>query len=144
MDMTTVLLIIHNMSTTCFGQYYFWSSSGWIQLSEKITQYIVLYSVTIKVTLVNWSRYRPGVAQRLGRGIALLFHGRGTRREWVVSSTPRPRFTPGKDLVPTSQEPGWTPVAVLTGGKSRPQRDLIPDRPDRSHSLYRLSYRAHK
>jgi len=27
------------------------------------------------------SRYRPGVAQRLGRGIALLFHDRGTRRD---------------------------------------------------------------
>ena len=26
------------------------------------------------------SRYRPGVVQRVGRGIALLFHDRGTRR----------------------------------------------------------------
>jgi len=32
---TTILSIVHNMSTTCFGQYYFWPSSGWIQLSEK-------------------------------------------------------------------------------------------------------------
>ena len=32
---TTILSIIHNMSTTCFGQYYVWPSSGWIQLSEK-------------------------------------------------------------------------------------------------------------
>jgi len=29
---------------------------------------------------VKYSRYRPGVAQRVGRGIALLFHDRGTRR----------------------------------------------------------------
>ena len=29
---------------------------------------------------VKWSRYRPGVAQRVGRGIALLFHDRGSRR----------------------------------------------------------------
>jgi hypothetical protein len=29
----------------------------------------------------NWSRYRPGVAQRVGRGIALLFHDLDTRRE---------------------------------------------------------------
>jgi len=37
------------------------------------------------------------VAQRVGRGIALLFHDRGTRREGgVVSSTPRPHLTPGK------------------------------------------------
>ena len=26
------------------------------------------------------ARYRPGVAQRVGRGIALLFHDSGTRR----------------------------------------------------------------
>jgi len=29
---------------------------------------------------VKFSRYRPGVAQRLGRGIALLYHDHGTRR----------------------------------------------------------------
>ena len=29
---------------------------------------------------VKLSRYRPGVAQRVGRGIALLCHDRGTRR----------------------------------------------------------------
>ena len=48
----------------------------------------------------KWSRYRPGVAQRVGRSIALLFHDRGTRRGWVVSSTPRPHFTPGRTLPP--------------------------------------------
>jgi len=32
---------------------------------------------------------------------------------------------------------------VWTGGKSRPHRDLIPDLPARSQSLYRLSYPAH-
>jgi len=92
---------------------------------------------------VKWSRYRPGVAQRVGRGIALLFHDRGTRRGWVVSSTPRPHFTPGKDPVPILQEAGWAPRPVWTGGKSRPHRDSIPDLPARSQSLYRLSYRAH-
>ena len=45
---------------------------------------------------VKWSRYRPGVAQRVGRGIAVLFRDRGTRRGWVVSSTPRPYFNPGE------------------------------------------------
>jgi len=81
---------------------------------------------------VKWSRYRPGVAQRVGRGIALLFHDRGTRRGWVVSSTSRPHFTPGKDLVPILQEAVWAPGPVRTGGKSRPHRDSIPDRPARS------------
>jgi len=92
---------------------------------------------------VNWSRYRPGVAQRVGRGIALLFHDHGTRRGWVVSSTSRPHFTPGKEPVPILQEAGWAPGPVWTGGKSRPHRDSIPDRPARSQSLYRLSYPAH-
>ena len=35
---------------------------------------------TLKAVNVKCSRYRPGVAQRVGRGIALLFHNRGTRR----------------------------------------------------------------
>jgi hypothetical protein len=78
---------------------------------------------------VKWSRYRPGVAQRVGRGLAVLFHDHGTRRGWVVSSTPRPHFTPGKDPVPILQEAGWAPGPVWTDGKSRPHRDSIPDRP---------------
>ena len=92
---------------------------------------------------VKWSRYRPVVAKRVGRGIALLFHYRGTTRGWVVSSTPRPHFTPGKDPVPILQEAGWAPGPVWTGGKSRPHRDSIPDSPARSQSLYRLSYPAY-
>ena len=79
----------------------------------------------------------------VGRGIALLFHDRGTRRGWVVSSTPRPHFTPGKDPVPILREAGWAPGPVWTGGKSRPHRDSIPDRPARSQALYRLNYPAH-
>jgi hypothetical protein len=90
-----------------------------------------------------WSRYTPGVAQWVGRGIALLFHDRGTRRWRVVSSTPLPHFTVGKDPVSIVQEAVWAPGPVWTSGKSRPHRDSIPDRPARSQSLYRLSYRAH-
>jgi len=86
---------------------------------------------------------QPGVAQRVGRGIALLFHDHGTRRQWVVSSTPRPHFNPGKDPVPILQEDGWAPGPVWTGRKSRPHQDSIPDRPAHSQSLYRLSYPAH-
>jgi len=55
---------------------------------------------------VKWSRYRPGVAQRVGRGIALLFYDCGTRKGWMASSTPRPHFTPGKDPVPIVQRLG--------------------------------------
>jgi len=92
---------------------------------------------------VKWSRYRSGVAQRVRRGITLLFHDRGTRRGWVVSSAPRPHFNPRKDPVPIVQEAGWAPGPVWTGVKSRPHQDSIPDRPARSQSLYQLSYPAH-
>ena len=89
------------------------------------------------------SRYRPGVAQSLGTRIALLFHDRDIRRGWVVSSTSRPLFTPGKDPVPIVQEAGWAPGPLWTGGKSHPHRYSIPDLTARSQSLYRLSYPAH-
>jgi len=68
----------------------------------------------------------------------------------VVSSIPRPHFTPGKDPVPILhpgkdpvpilQAAGWAPGPVWTGGKCHPHGDSIPDRPTRSHSLYRLSF----
>ena len=104
----------------------------------------LLWQAIITIIIkVKWSRYRPGVAQRVGRGIALLFHDRGTRRGWVVSSTPRPHFTAGKDPVHIVLEAGWAPGPVWTGGNSRPHRDSIPDSPARSQSLYRLSYPAH-
>ena len=61
----------------------------------------------------------------------------------MVSSRSRPHFTHGKDPVPILQETGWATGPVWTGGKSRPHRDSIPDRPAPSQSLSRLSCRAH-
>jgi len=52
--------------------------------------------------------------------------------EWSVSSSPRLQFTSGNDTVPVVLEAGWAPGPVWTGGKSRPHRDSIPDRPVRS------------
>jgi len=46
----------------------------------------------------------------------------------VVSSTPRPHFTPGIGPVPILQEVGWASGSVWVGGKSRPHRDSIPER----------------
>jgi hypothetical protein len=106
-------------------------------------QQSLLKSGLIKVK-VKWSRYRPGVAQRVGRGTDLLFHDRGTRRGWVVSTTPWPHFTPREDPVPILQEAGWAPGPVWTDRKSRPHQYSIPDRPARSQSLYRLCYPAHE
>jgi hypothetical protein len=103
---------------------------------ESLTCQNMVSSRSLEVK-VKCSRYRPGVAQRVGRIIALLFHDRDTRRGWVISSTPRSHFTPRKDPV---QEAGWAPGPVWTGGKSRPHRNSIPDLPDRSRPPYRLSY----
>ena len=85
----------------------------------------------------------PVVARKVGRGITLLFHDHGTRRGWVVSSTPRSYITSGKDPVPIVQEAGWAPVPIWTGGKFSPTGIRSPDRPTRSQSLYRLSYPVH-
>jgi len=40
--------------------------------------HIYIY-ICVCVKKIKCSRYRPDVAQRVGRGIALLFHDRGTR-----------------------------------------------------------------
>jgi len=57
--------------------------------------------------------------------------------EWSAAR-PGHILPPQKDPLPIVQVAGWAPVPVWTGGKSRPNRDSIPDRPARSQSLYRL------
>jgi len=111
-------------------------------LLHPVWSVVLPYStLTFKILKVKikCSSYKPGVAQRVGRGIALLFHDRGTRRRWVVSSTPRPHFTPGKDPVLILQEDGWAPGPVWTGGNSRLHRDSISDHSVRSQLLNPLS-----
>ena len=104
---------------------------------------IILNQISFKLFHIKGKGYRPGVAHRVGKVIALLFHDRGTRRGWFVSSTPLPHFTAGKDQVPIVQQAGWAPGPVWTGGKSRPHRNSIPDRPAFGQSLHRLRYPAH-
>jgi len=41
---------------------------------------IIKFTLELSYVKVKCSRYRPGVAQRVGRVIALLSHDRGTRR----------------------------------------------------------------
>jgi len=74
------------------------------------------------------------VAQRVGRGIALLFPSMTAALERGEWSAARPGRTlpPGKTRHPILQESGWAPGPVWTGGKSRPDRDSMPDRPARS------------
>jgi len=58
----------------------------------------------------------------------------------VVSSTPRPQFTPGKEPVPILQEARLAPGPFWTGGKSRPHRDPIPDCPAPSQYIHTYTH----
>ena len=96
------------------------------------------------ITKVKRSRYRPGVAQRVGRGIALLFHDRGTRNggEWSAARPGR-TLPPGKTRYPFYRRMG------VPQGRSGRAENLAPTgirsrtvQPV-AQSLYRLSYRAH-
>ena len=50
---------------------------------------------------------------------------------------------PGNDLVPIVQEAGWAPGSIWTGAENLAYTGIrSPDRPARSQSLYRLSYRG--
>ena len=115
-------------------------------LTIKCSLVQALVKVNVKCTLVHTLRFCTGrTAHRGSRGIALLFHGHGTRRGWGVSVTPRPLFTLGKDAVPIVQEAGWAPGPVWTGAENlAPTGIRSPDRPARSQSLYRLRYPAYK
>ena len=62
--------------------------------------------------------------------------------EWSAARPCR-TLPPEKTRYPSYMEAVWATGPVWTGGKSRPHRDSIPDRPARSHSLYRLRYPAH-
>jgi len=87
-----------------------------------------------------------GGGRRLGAGQQAMRPGRiacGTRRGEGSAAGSGRTLPPGKTRVPILQEAGWAPGPVWTGEKFRPHRDSIPDRPARSQSLYRLSYRAH-
>jgi hypothetical protein len=63
----------------------------------------------------------------------------------MESLAPRPgRFTPGeRDPVPTVQDAGWAPGPIWMAAENlAPTGIRSPDRPSRSESLYRLSYRG--
>jgi len=87
--------------TACISACLFLYAPNFSSINEtRITTLILQICSSGSKVKLKWSRYRPDVTQRVGSGIALLFHDRGAWKLWVVSSTPRPHFTPGKDPVP--------------------------------------------
>jgi len=95
----------------------------WTSVIQVVTHKLVCFRAlgpgNVKVK-VKFSRYRPGVAQMVGRDIALFFHDRGTRRGWVVSSTPRPHSTLSKNPIPMYRRLGG-PL-----GRSGLSENLVP------------------
>jgi hypothetical protein len=66
---------------------------------------------------VKHSHYRPELAYRVDRGIVIPFRDLSARKEWVVSTKPRPlhpREIPGIHV----QEVGWAPGPVWTCAKN--------------------------
>jgi len=115
-----------------------------ISFGRKISKMNTKVKEKVKCALVQALRLCTNLtAHRESRSIDLLFLDHGTRRRWGVSVTPRPLFIPREDPVSIVQEAGWTPGPVWTGAENlAPIGIRFPDRPARSHSLYRLSYRA--
>jgi len=70
---------------------------------------------------VKFSFYRPDVAQRVGRGVALLFHDRGTGQQHAPDAL-YPRERPGTHLTG-----GWVGSrADLDGRKISPPLGFNP------------------
>jgi len=61
---------------------------------------VMVVVVVVVVKKIKFSRYRPGVAQRVGRDIALLLHDRGTRRGKWSAARPGRTLPPGKTRHP--------------------------------------------
>ena len=81
---------------------------------------------------VKFPRYRAGVAQRVGRGIALLFHDRGTRRGGVSGQQYAPAVLYPRERPGTHCTGCWVgPRAGLDGRKisSPPVFDPGPSSP---------------
>jgi len=93
---------------------------------------------------VKWSRYRPGVAQRVGRGIAILLHDRSTSSGVSGQQhAPAALYPRGKTRYPLYRRLGGPQGRsgrgenlVSTGIRSRAVQPV-------AQSLYRLSYSDH-
>ena len=88
--------------------------------------------VLIKVK-VKRSRYRPGLAQRVGRGIALLFHDRDTRT-WVSGQQHHPAVFYLRERPGTHFTGGWVGPNDRSGGAETSSPAGIRSRTVQPHS----------
>jgi len=110
-------------------------------LREMVTEILEFYNVKRlhcvkngeKVWVkVKFSRYRSGVAQRVGRGIALVFHDSGTRRGEWSAARPGRTLPPGNNRYPFYRRLGgpqgrsaWAENLVPTGIRFRTVQPVV-------------------
>ena len=109
---------MHQVSPVPFNQ------SIWRQVPENFVfpwkpKILVIKGVVVYAK-VKWSRYMPGVAQRVGRGIALLFHDHGLRMGEWSAARPGRTLPPGKTRHPFYRRLGGPQ------GRSGQAESLVP------------------
>jgi hypothetical protein len=132
-----------------------WHSVLWAcadyDLHTPVTQNATWVAYKALTTPWGWQPYAETCRSRIIWNIliiypllsqALLILDLSARREWVVSTTPRPLYPRERPIL---QEVGWAPGPVWTCAKNlAPTGIQSQDRPACSQSLYRLSYPAHR
>jgi len=112
----------------------------WTEFRKTETLFVMPFSFQTKIKeycgdlfgMVKWSRYRPGVAQRLVRGIDLLLHDRGTERCGCSAPHPSRTLPSGKNRYPfyrkqggSQGRPGGAENLVPTGIRSRTEQPVF-------------------
>ena len=86
---------------------YIYYSVPLVPLCKYLLNLVTVTILSFILVKVKWSRYRPGVAQKVGRDIALLFHDHDTRMGWERSAACLgPTLPPGKTRYPFYRRPG--------------------------------------
>ena len=88
--------------------------------SKRLSSAVRHVTLSVVKVKVKCSRYRPGVALRVGRGIAVLFHDRGTRRGEWSAARPGRILPPGKTRYPFYRRLGGPQ------GRSGRAENLVP------------------
>jgi len=121
-------------------------NTHWGDLTPNTTR-----NIRTKKVKVKWSRYRPGVTQRVGRGIALLFHDRDTRRGEWWAVRPGRTSSPGKSRYPfyrrlrgSQGRSGGMEILVSTGIRSQTVHPVVSRYTDYTHNIRTTRFNIQK
>jgi hypothetical protein len=105
----------------------------------------IIITATTMIVKVKCSCYTPWRCLGWEEVWLLLILNLGTRWGWVVSITPRPRFTPRERISGTHCTGGWVGPRASPDAEARGKilclcRGSNPSHPAHSQTLYWLSY----